>query len=67
MLKLLRLRRGIAEHLPDAVSTPVDRHDLVRIVDYCSRHRIPMTARARRPSPRCGATECPQGASPWIF
>ena len=35
MLDLLRLRRGIAEHLPDAVLHPRDRQDLVRIVDYC--------------------------------
>ncbi len=41
MLDLLRLREGIAENLPDAVLYPRDRHDVVRIVDYCSRHLIP--------------------------
>ncbi len=60
MLDLLRLRRGIAEHLPDAVLHPRDRHDLVRIVDYCSRHGIPMTARGAASSVVRG-TECPAG------
>ena len=54
MLDLLRLRRGIAEHLPDAVLHPRDRQDLVRIVDYCCRHGIPMT-------PRGGATSVTRG------
>ncbi len=42
MLDILRLREGIAENLPDAVLYPRDRHDVVRIVDYCCRHAIPM-------------------------
>ena len=44
MLDLLRLRQGIAENLPDAVLHPRDQHDLVRVMDYCCRHGIPMTA-----------------------
>ena len=66
MLDLLRLRRGIAEHLPDAVLHPRDRHDLVRIVDYCSRHGIPMTARGAASSVgHPGHWSARQGASPW--
>jgi alkyldihydroxyacetonephosphate synthase len=60
MFDLLRLRRGIAEHLPDAVLHPRDRHDLVRIVEYCVRHGIPMTARGAGTSVT-RATECPAG------
>ena len=60
MLDLLRLRRGIVEHLPDAVLHPRDRHDLVRIVDYCSRHRIPMIPRGGATSVTRGV-ECPAG------
>jgi alkyldihydroxyacetonephosphate synthase len=60
MLDLLRLRRGIAEHLPDAVLHPRDRHDLVRIVEYCSRAGIPMTPRGAATSVTRG-TECPCG------
>jgi len=55
MLDLLRLRRGIVEHLPDAVLHPRDRHDLVRIVDYCSRAGIPMTPRGAATSGPCRA------------
>jgi len=60
LLDLLRLRRGIAEHLPDAVLHPRDRHDLVRIVDYCCRHGIPMTPRGAASSVT-QATQSPAG------
>ena len=43
MLDLLRLRQGIAENLPDAVLYPRDRHDVARIVAYCSLKGIPVT------------------------
>jgi len=60
MLDLLRLRRGIAAQLPDAVLHPRDRHDLVRIVAICSRLGIPMTPRGAATSVT-RATACPMG------
>ena len=54
MLDLLRLRRGIAPHLPDAVLHPRNRHDLVRIMAFCARRGIPMV-------PRGGATSVTRG------
>ena len=60
MLDLLRLRRGIAPRLPDAVLHPRDRHDLVRIVAYCSGAGIAMVPRGGATSVTRG-TECPAG------
>jgi alkyldihydroxyacetonephosphate synthase len=60
MLDLLRLRRGIAPPLPDAVLHPRDRHDLIRIVAFCSREGIAMTPRGGATSVTRG-TECPAG------
>jgi len=60
MLDLLRLRRGIAPHLPDAVLHPRDRHDLVRIMEYCCRSGIPMVPRGGATSVTRGL-ECPRG------
>ena len=60
MLDLLRLRCGLPGPTPDAVLHPRDRHDLVRIVEYCARGGIAVL-------PRGGATsvtralECPAG------
>lgn len=59
-LDLLRLRRGQAEHLPDAVLHPRDRQDLVRILEWCGRRGIPVTARGGASSVTQGL-ECPAG------
>jgi len=63
MLDLLRLRQGIAENLPAAVLHPRDRQDLVRIVDYCCRHGIPMTARGGGSSVTRGVECCAGGVA----
>lgn len=60
MLDLLRLRRGQAGQLPDAVLHPRDRQDLIRIMDCCARRGIPMTPRGAATSVTRG-TACPLG------
>lgn len=60
MLDLLRLRQGIAEHLPDAVLYPRDRHDVARIVAFCTDHRLPITPFGGGSSVTRGV-ECPRG------
>lgn len=43
MVDLLRLRKGIVEHLPDVVLHPRDRHDVVGIVAICVQFGVPLT------------------------
>ena len=43
MVDLLRLRKGIVEHLPDGVLHPRDRQDVVGILGICSRFGVPLT------------------------
>lgn len=43
MVDLLRLRKGIVEHLPDVVLHPRDRHDVKGIVAICVQFGIPLT------------------------
>ena len=38
----LRLRQGIVENLPEAVLAPRHREDVIAIVAYCNKHRIPL-------------------------
>jgi len=45
MLDLLRLRKGLAENLPDAVLYPRNRQDVERIVACCAERGIPVVAR----------------------
>jgi alkyldihydroxyacetonephosphate synthase len=42
MIDLMRLRKGIAENVPDIVLHPRDKHDVEEIVKYCDAHRIPV-------------------------
>lgn len=42
MLDLMRLRKGIAENLPDVVLYPRSREDIIKIVGYCCEQKIPM-------------------------
>ena len=44
MVDVTRLRAGIIENPPDAVVDPRSADDVRRLVDYCSEHRIPITA-----------------------
>jgi alkyldihydroxyacetonephosphate synthase len=60
VVDLLRLRRGIAEHLPDAVVHPRDRQDLARILAYCPDRGLAVTARGAASSVTRGL-ECPAG------
>ena len=60
MLDLMRLRAGVAEHLPGAVLQPRHRHDVARIVAYCSEHGLAVLARGGGSSVTRGL-ECPRG------
>lgn len=60
MLDLLRLREGIVEHLPDAVIHPRNTQDIVRIVEICGRHGLPVVALGGGSSVTRGL-ECPRG------
>jgi alkyldihydroxyacetonephosphate synthase len=60
MLDLLRLREGLAEHLPDAVLRPRHRQDVARIVAHCAARGIPVTPRGGGTSVTRGL-ECPRG------
>ncbi len=42
MVDIMRLRKGIVENLAEAVLYPRDREDIIKIVDYCSEHKIPV-------------------------
>lgn len=42
MLDLMRLREGIVENIPDLVLHPRNREDIINIVNYCSREKIPV-------------------------
>lgn len=42
MIDLMRLRKNIAENLPDAVLYPRNREDIIKIVEYCNRQKIPV-------------------------
>lgn len=43
MIDLMRLRKGIAENLPDLVLHPYSKEDIQKIVAYCHEHFIPVT------------------------
>lgn len=43
MIDLMRLRKQIAENLPDAVVCPKDKNDVQKIVEYCNKNTIPIT------------------------
>ena len=60
MLDLLRLRAGLAEHLPGAVLCPRNRHDVERIVAYAVDHDLPVLARGGGTSVTRGL-EAPRG------
>lgn len=42
MIDLMRLRKHIAENLPDAVVYPRSHEDIVKLVKYCNDNKIPM-------------------------
>lgn len=42
MIDLMRLRKHIAENLPDVVLYPRNREDIINIVKYCCEQKIPM-------------------------
>jgi len=42
MLDIMRLREGIVENIPDVVLYPKDKDDVVKIVNYCNDHKIPV-------------------------
>jgi len=60
MLDLLRLREGLAVHVPEAVLHPRNRQDVLRIVAYCAAHGLPVTARGGGSSVTRGL-EAPRG------
>jgi alkyldihydroxyacetonephosphate synthase len=43
MVDLLRLRKGLVEHLPDVVLHPRDRQDVIGILAVCTKFGIPLT------------------------
>jgi len=60
MMDVTRLRAGIVENPPDAVVDPRNADDVRRLVDYCSEHRIPITAFGAGSGVTRGS-ECVQG------
>jgi len=60
MMDVTRLRAGIIENPPDAVVDPRNADDVRRLVDYCSEHRIPITAFGAGSGVTRGS-ECVQG------
>ena len=60
MVDVMRLRAGIVENPPDAVVDPRNADDVRRLVDYCSEHRIPITAFGAGSGVTRGS-ECVQG------
>ncbi len=42
MYDLLRLRKHIADHVPDAVVYPVNKDHVEKLVAYCVRHKLPL-------------------------
>ncbi|HLO66636.1 MAG TPA: FAD-binding oxidoreductase [Holophaga sp.] len=60
MLDLLRLRHGIAGHLPGAVLFPRNHHEVRRVVELCARRGVPVTPRGGGSSVTRGL-ECPKG------
>lgn len=60
MVDVMRLRAGIIENPPDAVVDPRNADDVRRLVDYCSEHRIPITAFGAGSGVTRGS-ECVQG------
>lgn len=42
MIDALRLRHKVIENLPDAVLAPRTREEIIAIVQYCDKHRIPL-------------------------
>ena len=44
MVDVMRLRAGTVENPPDAVVDPRDASDVRRLVAYCNKRRIPITA-----------------------
>jgi len=60
MYDLIRLREKVIENLPDAVVYPRDKEDVRRLVRWCNKHKIPVTAFGGGSSVMRG-TECPRG------
>jgi len=60
MADAIRLRAGIIENPPDAVVDPRNADDVRRLVDYCRRRRIPITAFGAGSGVTLGS-ECVQG------
>jgi len=57
---LIRLRKKIAENLPDAVVRPRHKEDIRDLVKWCSRHKVAITAFGGGSSVMRGP-ECPAG------
>jgi alkyldihydroxyacetonephosphate synthase len=57
---LIRLRKKIAENLPDAVVRPRSKEDIRELVKWCGRHKVPVTPFGGGSSVMRGP-ECPRG------
>jgi alkyldihydroxyacetonephosphate synthase len=60
MYDILRLRKKIVENLPELVIHPRNKSDVIEIVDYCDKHKIPLYIYGGGSSVTRG-TECIKG------
>jgi alkyldihydroxyacetonephosphate synthase len=59
----MRLRQGVIDHPPDLVVYPKSEADVVKLVDFCAKRKIPVTPFAGRSSVTFGVEPVKGGIS----